>query len=367
MPWGYCKMVAEKKTKTVSVRAYEFFTPKFAGNRQLDKVYDHEVIDVLFKSIIKLNKSERMYKNSSFTINLGKYSPSMNSDIFEGHFLTTSHGVERKQIDIDTQEDVGVIPPEHGIENEVYFAIDKKSGLLLVAEDINRAFGIQLLKSLLYRHKELIYPYIEEYNSLNKKEKDKFFAIHKNVSYKLTTLPPIDFFKKLEDFSKIKKATLFLDKDTDKTKIDVSEALDRELLANEIENYGLEIKIINESPKGMIKVFGDYFKRAIELEKYDAFSIEGTLPNGKTRTITPETLTKEFFIPNVEIKPNGRFSDTDIFGGLRDIIQRDSPIVGKASTSEAKSVGDCYHVEKSIQALIDERNKTSNNQTRKEG
>jgi hypothetical protein len=341
--------------KTITLKAYELCTPKFAGNKWYEEVYDYELIDLLFKSILKLNKSQRKYKNETDSINLGAYNQSADANIMEGYFLTAKHGMRRTQIDIDTQQEVGTIPRNHGIEGKVYFMIDRRTGLLLVQEDFNKVFQRKLLHSFIHYHKSLIYPYIAKYNKVNAKNK---LEIHKRSCYRLVTLPPINFFNKLKEFRHIKSAILTLDNTTEKNEVDVSRILDQELEDNGITEYDMEIKIKNKSPMGMVRVFEKYFETVQDLQKYDSYAIEGILHNGRTKKITPDTLTRDFFA-DVEFNVNGEPSMSQVYSGMVNVITYENPLKGKGPTPNSVSVGEDKDVEKNIQSLIDERNQDS--------
>lgn len=338
--------------KTIIIKGYELSTPKFGGDKQFEEVYDYELIDTLFNAILRLNKSERKYKNDTDSINLGAYGQSEDANIMEGYFLTAKHGMKRTQIDIDSQAEVGTIPRNHGIENKVYFMVDRRTGLLLVQQDFNRVFNRKLLHTFIHYHKSLIYPYIEKYNKVNKENK---LEIHKRSCYRLKTLAPIDFFKKLNEFRHIKSAILTLDNTTEKDEVDVSKILDKELDDNGIGEYDLEIKIKNKSPMGMVRVFEKYFETVMEQQKYDSYAIEGVLHNGVTKKISPDTLTRDFFA-DVEFNLNGEPSMSQVYSGMVNVIQYENPLKGKGPTPNSILVGEDRDVEKAIQELIDKRN-----------
>lgn len=341
--------------KTITIKGYELCTPKFAGDKQYEEVYDSELIDTLLMAILGLNKSQRKYKNDTDSINLGAYGQSEDANIMEGYFLTAKHGMKRTQIDIDSQVEVGTIPRNHGIENKVYFMIDKRTGLLLVQQDFNRVFTRKLLHTFFHYHKGLVYPYIEKYNKVNASNK---LEIHKRSCYRLKTLQPIDFFQKLNEFRHIKSAILTLDNTTDKDDVDVSKILDKELDDNGIGEYDLEIKIKNKSPMGMVKVFEKYFETVMEQQKYDSYAIEGILHNGKSKKISPDTLTRDFFA-DVDFNVNGEPSMSQVYSGMSNIILYDNPLKRKGPTPNSVAVGEDKDVEKAIMELIDKRNQNT--------
>ncbi|PEJ35947.1 hypothetical protein CN689_05675 [Peribacillus butanolivorans] len=341
--------------KNITLKGYEFCTPKFGGDVQYEKVYDYELMDILFKSILKLDKSKRKYKNDIVSINLGDFKQSNDANIVEGHFITARHGKKQTQIDIDSWDEIGTIEKNHGVESRVYFMIDRRTGLLLVQEDFNRVFTRKLLHTFLYSHKELIYPYIDEYNKINKKNK---LTIHKRSCYRLINLKAINFLETLKEFKKIKTATLTLDNTTEKNSVDVSMILDRELKKNGIDDYDLEIKIKNKSGLNMVKVFELYFESIIEQQKYDSYAIEGELNTGKQKKITPDSITRDFYI-KIEHNSNGEPSMGEIFEEMTRIISKDNPIEGKKTTPNSTMVGENKDVEMAIQERIIQRNKDS--------
>ncbi|MFI8493316.1 hypothetical protein ACIGC1_10455 [Peribacillus butanolivorans] len=344
--------------KTLTIKGYEFCTPKFAGDKQFEHVYDYELMDLLFASILKLDKSTRKYKNDTVSINLGDFKQSSDANIVEGHFITARHGRRQTQIDIDTQDEIGTIEKHHGVENRVYFMLDRRTGLLLVQEDFNKVFTRKLLHTFLHSHKELIYPYIDEYNKINK---EKPLVIHKRSCYRLVNLKPINFIEKLKEFKKIKTATLTLDSTTEKKAIDVSKMLDAELDNNGIDEYDLEIKIKNKSGMAMVKVFEKYFESIIEQQKYDSYAIEGELENGKQKKITPDTITRDFY-DSVNHNSNGEPSMEDIFKAMTKVISRNNPLSGKLATPNSTMVGENSDVERAIQEKILQRQQDSTSQ-----
>ncbi|MTW85638.1 hypothetical protein F3157_08175 [Virgibacillus dakarensis] len=342
---------------TTTIKAYEFTTPKFAGDIQYEHTYDNEILDLLFSSILQLNKANRKYKNDTVSLNLGDFKQS-SANIMEGYFITARHGVRRSQIDIDTQEEVGTIESYHGVEYKVYFMIDRITGLLLVQDDFNKVFSRKLLLSFLHTHKDIIYPYIEKFNELNSGNP---FVIHKRSCYRLQTLPPINFMDKLREFTTVKSAVLTLDHSTEKSQVDVSQKLDEELEDNEIEDYDLEIKIKNKTGRSMVRTFERYFESIIEQQKYDSYAIEGVLANGKTKRITPDTITRDFFA-QVRYNANGEASMDDIFGRMTDIINNENPLRDKGGTPNIIPVGENSDVESAIQRKITSRNQNTEDQ-----
>ncbi|MFK3938929.1 hypothetical protein ACI2JA_15625 [Alkalihalobacillus sp. NPDC078783] len=314
--------MVSKDVKLVLLKAYEFSTPKFAGDNWYEDVYDYELIDMLFKSIMKLSKSARKYKDDTVSINLGDFKQSDDANRVEGHFLTARHGVRMPHIDINTQDEISTIEPHHGVEAKVYFMIDRISGLILVQEDFNKIFTRKLLHTFLYSHRKLIYPYIDKVNQLNS---DRSIKVHKRSIYRLTTLPPVQFMDKLKEFKKINSAIVTLDSTTEKKDIDVSEALDIELDKHEIDNYELEIKIKNKSGYSMVKTFEKYFAKVIELQKYDSYAIEGQLESGRIQKITPDSITRDFEA-HINHTPLGEPSISDLTREMEKVIRFKNPI-----------------------------------------
>src|SRR5699024_3788367 len=104
------------QTRNITIKAYEFTTPKFARDIQYENTYDFEILVLLFNSIKQINKRKRKYKNETVSLKLGDFKISDDSGIVEGYFITARHGVKRSQINVDTQEEVGVIETHHGVE-----------------------------------------------------------------------------------------------------------------------------------------------------------------------------------------------------------------------------------------------------------
>lgn len=341
------------KSKTVTIKAYELTTPKFAGDIQHENTYDNEIIDLLFKSIMKLEKGKRKYMNDTVSLNLGGFQQSVDAQIAEGHFITARHGLRRSHIDVNTQEEIGIIDTHHGVEATVYFMIDRNTGLLLVQDDFNKVFSRTLLLSFLYMHKSIIYPYIEKFNELNNKNP---LVIHKRSCYRLQTLPPINFMDKLKEFRRIKSAILTLDNPPERINNDVSHKLDEELEQNDIEEYDLEIKIKNKSNGSTVRTFEKYFATIIEQQKYDSYAIEGILENGKSKKITPDTITRDFYA-DVKFYNNGYPSVDDIYNRMINIINTENPIYRKGGTPNIIPVGEDENVEVGIKKEIEQRNK----------
>ena len=179
-----------KNKKKIRIKAYELVTPKIGKDMYYRNIFDYEMIDILFQSILGINKMDRKYIDSNNSFNLGGYGQSYDADITEGYFLTARYGLEQDQIDIQTQQNVGKIPETSGLEAEVHFMIDRKTGLLLVQEDHNKVFNKKLLGQFMKFHKSIIYPYIEKFNEINRQNN---LMIHKNSMFQVVSLPPIDF------------------------------------------------------------------------------------------------------------------------------------------------------------------------------
>lgn len=345
--------------KSLKIRGYELTTPKFGGDIQYENVYDYELIELLLNSILKLDKPKRMYKNETVMISLGDLRQSEDAAIVEGYFVTARHGRKQVSIDIDTGEEVATIEKHHGVENSVHFTICRNTGLLLVQEDFNKVFSRKLLHTFLHSHKNIIHPYIDYFNRINKANN---LIIHRRSCYRLLTLQPIDFFESLRDFRTVKSAILTLDSTTRKKNIDVSQVLDTELENNGIGEYELEIKIKNKTGRNLVNVFERYFEALIIQQKYDSYAIEGILNNGKSKKITPDTITREFFV-DVEYNINGIPSMSDVLNGMIRIIKQQNPINEyKGSTPNAIMVGEDESVQSAIQKEIEVRNQDTSSQ-----
>ncbi|MER2132602.1 MAG: hypothetical protein ABS896_09330 [Carnobacterium inhibens] len=339
-------MVVEEKKQKLKVKAFELINPYLIGSNIVEGRYNHELMDRLFRSIMLLKLNKRKYKNKEVTLNLVDYKQSSNINIMQGYFSTARHGIRRSNIDIETQEEISYIEPHQGVKNEVFFTLDKQRGLLLVEDDkANKVFNRSLLKSFLFSHRELIFPYIDAFNILNDEA-----VISKRSFYRLTSLPPVDFFEKLKEFQSIKSGIFYIDSSEREESVDVVQKLEDELDDNSIDEYDLEIKIKNKSSSGMVKTFEKYFKKMIELQKYDSYAIEGVTESGSIKKITPDSITREFEIM-VAYNANGLPKLDHMFNGMENIIVRNNPIETKDLLSGITHVEDDADVLEKIKYL----------------
>lgn len=317
--------------------------------------YNHELMDTFLKSILLLDIDKRKFKNEEVTLNLVEYKQSSNVNIMEGVFTTARHGISKITINVETQEEMNTIEYYEGVKNEIHFTLDKKKGLLLVQEDkLNHVFSRTVLKSFLYSHRQLIFPYIDEFN---KKNLYKEASLYKRGFYSINSLPPIDFMEKLKEFKSIKSGILYINSSEKKSpNNDVIEKLEEELNDNEINEFDIEVKIKNKSPLGMVKTFEKYFNKMIDIQKYDDYAIEGVTKAGATKKITPDSITREFDI-EVNVNVNGLSSLDDIFKGMENIILYNNPLVDKEEFDQSFFIKDDISVQKKIQEIANTINK----------
>ncbi|WP_445478003.1 hypothetical protein ACULLL_16715 [Lysinibacillus irui] len=322
--------------------------------------YNHELMDLFLNSILLLDLDKRKYKNDEVTLNLVEYKQSSNINVMEGIFTTARHGIRKTTINIETQEEMNTIEHYEGVKNEIHFTLDKKKGLLLVQEDKqNHVFSRSILKSFLYSHRHLIYPYIEEFNRKNLANKA---SLYKRGFYSINSLPPIDFIEKLNEFKTIKSGILYINSsENNQGNNDVIQKLEEELNDHEINEYDIEMKIKNKSPYGMVKTFEKYFNRMMEIQKYDDYAIEGVTKSGATKKITPDSITREFDI-EVQVNSKGIPNLDDIFNGMESIILHKNPLVDKEEFDQLFFIKDDTSVQKKIQEIANAINKPEETQ-----
>lgn len=353
-----------KKKKKIRIKAFELVTPKIGKDTYYRNIFDYEMIDILFQSMLGINKMDRKYIDSNNSFNLGGYGQSHDADITEGYFLTARYGLEQDQIDIKTQQNVGKVPETNGLEAEVHFMIDRKTGLLLVQEDHNKVFNKKILGQFMRLHKSLIYPYVAKFNEINSQSN---LVIHKNSMFQVVSLPPKDFFEQLAEMDRITHATVKLDENTDKGSKDVSRILDDELNENGIEEYALELKIQNKSGRAMVSTFKKYFERIRELQLYDSFSVQGRLrKNGREVTINQNSITRDFEV-EVSCNSKGVISMQDVHNEMTNIIKNENPISAQKNNINWVMVGDNKDVKEAIQSKIAEYNERESEETEQTG
>ncbi|MEK4091709.1 hypothetical protein [Viridibacillus sp. FSL H8-0110] len=319
--------------------------------------YNHELMNLFIKSILLIDLDKRKYKNDEVTLNLIEYKQSSNNvNLMEGVFTTARHGVSKKTINVETQEEMNKIESFEGVKNEIQFTLHKITGLLLVEEDKqNHVFTRPLLKSFFYKHRNLIYPYVDEFNTKNKSEK---VIIYKSRIFTIASLPPINFFEKVSEFKSIKNGVIYINtSETPKGEVDVIKKLEDELEEHKIEDYDLEIKIKNKSPRGMVKVFEKYFEGMINAQKYDFFAIEGVTKSGATKKINPDTITRDFDI-EVEINGNGIRVLDDIHRGMEEIVENENPLSANRKINQSFLIKDDTNVWSKIEEISNSINQS---------
>lgn len=211
------------------------------------------------------------------------------------------------------------------------------------------------MKSFLYKHRQLIYPYIDEFNKVNK---SKGVKIYKRSFYAISALPPIDFFEKLKEFHSIKSGILYINSSEKTKSVDVVDVLEEELIDNNISEFDLEIKIKNKSPLGMMKAFKAYFEKINELQKYDSYAIEGVTKSGTVKKITPDSITREFEA-EIEVNNQGLYNIVQIFNEMEEVITSNNPLEssGNRRLNNSLLLKDVKNVEKAIKQIAEAINK----------
>lgn len=351
------------KESTVKFKAFDISTQYTIKEKSEEllilNTYNHQLFDFLFRNILKLNKEKRKFKNDEVTLNLSEYKQSNHTHIMQGVFTTARHGELKQTININTQKEIieKEIQPVEGVKNEIRFTLDKRNGLILIQEDkTNHVISRNILKSFIYQHRNLVYPYIDKINNKNKNSK---FCISKRSFYSIASLPPVDFFEKLKEFKSIKSASLFINSSERDNPIDVVAALENELNENNLHDFNLEIKIKNKSPLGMVKTFKKYFEKISELQKYDSYAIEGKTEAGSTKKITPDSYTREF---ESVVKRNGKglFNEEQLIEAMQKVINsEDNPLLDSKNTFDSNLLlkgDDLEIVQKEAEELIESAN-----------
>ncbi|KWZ68341.1 hypothetical protein [Bacillus altitudinis] len=310
--------------KPVTVLGYEICTPKFKEDIWDEDRYDNEMIEVFLNLIMYVDIKDRAFRRKNKMINLQSIKQSDDADFLEGVFFTAKYGKEQTIIDVPNQIDAGKKEKNHGVKNEVNFLIHKRTGLLLIEKDSEGVARASMIQKFFRYHRELIYPYIEEFNKNNRPIK-----IYKNSFYRINSLPSKSFFDEIEEFSTVKEA--FYYKDISLGEGANNQAADLMYHYNNASENGVsgvtrvKVSFQNKIPKGSVKHVVSYFQRLFESQNYDGIGVSGKLNSGRHRTIELENIQRAFDI-SVEHSDTGIVSLQDLIKEMVQIAKRDNPV-----------------------------------------
>ncbi|MEC1663376.1 hypothetical protein [Bacillus halotolerans] len=322
--------------KPVTVLGYEICTPKFTGDKWDQDRFDNELIETYLELILEVDIKERAFRNKNKMINLQSINQSEDADFLEGIFFTAKYGKEQTIIDVPNQTEAGKKEKEHGVKNEVYFLIHKKTGLLLIEKDSEGVARASMIRKFFRYHRELIYNYIETFN----KEYSPI-KIWKNSFYKINSLPSKTFFEEIEEFSTIKDAYYY--KDVSEGTGANNEAADLMYHYNNATQNGIsgvtrvKVSFENKVKKGSVKHVAAYFKKLFESQNYDGIGVSGQLNSGRQRTIELENIQRAFDI-SVEHNESGTPSLGDLSKEMVKICKRDNPLKYKNDIEQFEGV-----------------------------
>ncbi|MEH7716186.1 hypothetical protein [Bacillus velezensis] len=325
--------------KPLTVLGYELCTPKFTGESWDEDRFDNELFETYLNLILEVPLKERALKvkKENKMINLLSLNQSEDADFLEGVFSTAKYGKEQTIIDVPNQEEAGIKEKDHGVLNEVYFLVHKKTGLFLIEKDSEGVARASMIRRFLKFHKELIYDYIAKFNAQ--------FTPIKIMKYsfiRINSLPSKTFFEELEEFATIKDAYYYKDFEAETGKKN-NEAADLFYHYKVAKEEGVEditrvkVSFENKVKKGSVKHIKSFFQKLYESQNYDGIGVSGQLRSGRQRTIELENIQKGYDI-SVEHHENGSPSLQDLFNEMVKKCKRDNPIDYKKDIEQYKGV-----------------------------
>lgn len=326
-------------TVNIRIHAYDLCTPKYLINEAyvLGR-YDHEQVAVLLYRMQQLDETTRALLHKNKMINLVSYQESDDSDFIEGKFITARYGKKQDIMDVLNQRITGQKGRNEGVVNEVYFVLDRNTGLLLVEHDDEHVISRDMLHRYFKSQMSLVEDYIISFNKFNK----KVMTLPKNAYTAVTTVPSKSFFEELDELTTIKEVYVYADI-KENTNNDAISFLTKEASQNDLDDYQcVKISLINKIKRSSIKHVKAYIKNLMELEAYDGYGVIGSSEGRRRQLDIVSNHVSLSDVIEVEININGLISPEDIFNKMIRFAKFDNPLAykSKAKIKANKVYGD---------------------------
>lgn len=347
--------MAKTKVSKIELVGFRLSTPKHYKINGVEKVdidrYDHEFLKVYFEELLKKGSIEIKRKLDGSSITLLEYSENDISSFGFGKLVVFKTGKTQRILDEENLGDAGLKEKDQGLENEIYFVINKLTGIILVERDYDKIVKGKLLNALLYHNKRLMYDYIEEFNSKNfDSTNGNRIEIYKNKIVHVNPLPSQELFDELENFSRIKRFKI-VKRVHEEAPIrdgiggcaqEIESILNSASLKADLGQNVVSVEyFIDERGEGLKKENARELLQNIYASSYfEDFIIAGADQNKRPRIITSDTVTKKFFI-DMEIDVEGHyFEPSKLFINLVEELQR--------------YIDECYDLNETAEDVVNE-------------
>jgi hypothetical protein len=302
--------------------AYQICTPLLNRhtNSLDDKRYDHDRFEWLLNAISSQPANQRAMRFENKLIDMMYYHDSLeDANLIEGLFISTRYGELQDIIDVNTLTTTGNLQDHEGVKNEISFVLCKKTGLLLVQSDSARVVTRNTLDKYFSNKVQLINNIISEFNHNN----DPLHIVD-NMFFTIQTIVSDDFFKKIRQLARIKEAKVFITLKESKNNAAVEyyqDALESEVdMVDEI-----SISLINKKTRTGIRNVEKFFRKLIELEKYDRYEVQGYTHSNDPKRITFDSQAMDFPV-YVSQNDNGLLNRTELVEEMIKIAKYSNPL-----------------------------------------
>lgn len=311
------------KKRVRKVFAYRIETPLFDLKKNQMKMdcYDNTRFEKFLKQIITLSDRKLLIDDSKL-IRMEILVDSDDYDFLEGIFIASRFGEEQDIIDVDTLNTTGKLRQRESVKGEVSFVLCKKTGLLLVQSDSSLVVNRNTLDKYFSSFSSIINSNIIDFNKANK----DFQIPNETAYFTIRIVPSDDFFKKIRQLARIKGASVFVDtiKSPNNKAI---EYFRKEAEGNNVDDFGgIRISLINSVMGSGVRNVENYFRKLVELQKYDKFEVEGKTPGGRDKKVTMKIQDTSFEV-KVPINNNGVIDRSVLLDEMIKIAKFQNPLM----------------------------------------
>lgn len=263
--------MTKSKQRKVRVYTYEVKTPyvNIDTSTTYDNYYNHAFFMKFLKAIIRSNNKK---KDGTNYFHLHSIEQSEDADVFVGKIHTTKYGTSSEILNINTDKVVNKLAPEHGLKNEINFALNKNNGKLLIQNDPFRVANRNFISEFLEERQQLV---INEVYSFNKQNNPN--QVFKERIFLLTTVYDKGFYDQLAEIINVKSVSITTT--VEKSEVNdflnnfTKEGSDESDYIHDISEmtYTFKNKIRNQGVSS-VKAF---VKNALDLEKISSITAQG--------------------------------------------------------------------------------------------
>lgn len=300
---------------------YEVKTPTLDNATTLKEEYVNERFERFLREINSLEIDEKAKRFEGKLVWLTDVEDTYDSNYLTGVFKAGRYGEEQDIFDVQQLIQIGTKGINDSVISEVSFVLCKKTGLLLLESDRYRVVSRTLIDRYLGKLQYIMQDFINDHNLMNPNK-----LIAEQMFYTIKTILTDDFFEKLENIARIKKATVYISIDT---KDDNIANHYFRTAADEIGVDGYDqiaISLVNNIRGTGIRHIKRLFENLIELEKFDKYEIEGFTHFNRQKTIHIGTQAKYFEV-EVDINENGLINRPKLVEDMVEIAKKNNPLI----------------------------------------